>query len=87
MSYYMVTCMRGHMGTGHSTEIKFAIEAKNILDACAYAKKMPSVKHTRPVLNATEITKEEYTEYKKISAYERNPMQRGKYARKRKRRG
>ncbi len=85
MSYYMVTCHRGHCGTGHSTEIKFAIEAKNILDACAYAKKMPSVKHTRPVLNAKEITQAEYIEYKKISAYERNPMERGKYARKRKR--
>lgn len=71
MKYYLVMCHRGHCGTGHSTEIQFAIEARNLLDACDIAKKMPSVKHTRMIICGREITKEEYTEYRKISAYDR----------------
>ena len=70
----MVTCHRGHIGTGHSTEIKFAIAAENLIEACAIARKMPSVKHTRLIIYGKEITQEEYTEYRKISAYKRNPL-------------
>lgn len=72
--YFMVVCHRGHCGTGKGTEIKFAIAAKNLLDACDIARKMPSVKHTRLAIYGREITEEEYKEYRKISAYERNPM-------------
>ena len=72
--YYMVTCHRGHCSTGHSTEIKFAFYAESLLEACDMAKKMPSVKHSRPVINAQEITEEEYYGYRKISAYERSPQ-------------
>lgn len=71
MKYFMVVCSRGHMGTGHSTEIKFAIEANNLLDAQDKARRMPSVKHTRLALYGKEITYEEYTEYRQVSAYER----------------
>lgn len=71
MKYFLITCVRGHCGNGHSTEIKFAFEAKDLLSACDKAKRMPSVKHTRLVLHGKEITKEEYIEYRKISAYER----------------
>lgn len=65
----MITCHRGHCGCGHSTEIKFAIKAKNLLDACDKARRMPSVKHTRMVICGKKISFEEYNEYRKISAY------------------
>jgi len=71
MKYFMVTCSRGHCGSGHSTEIKFAIKANTLLKACEVARRMPSVKHTRMVLTGKEITADEYFEYRKISAYKR----------------
>lgn len=69
--YFIVMCHRGHCGTGHSTEIKFAIKAKNLLEACDKARKMPSVKHTKLVIYGKEITEQEYTEFRRVSAYER----------------
>ena len=71
MKYYLITCHRGHAGTKHSTDIKFAIKANTLIDACSIAKRMPSVKHTRAIAFGKEITFEEYTEYRQISAYER----------------
>ena len=71
MKYFVIVCSRGHCGTGHSTEIKFAIAAHNLLEACDKARKMPSVKHTRLALYGKEITYEEYTQYRQISAYKR----------------
>lgn len=71
LKYFMIICHRGHCGCGHSTEIKFAICAKNLLDACDKAKRMPSVKHTRMAIYGREITEQEYHEYRKISAYQR----------------
>ena len=71
MKFYMVMCHRGHCGNGHSTEIKFAIRANNLLEACYKAKLMPSVKHTRMAIYGKEITEQEYNEYRQISAYER----------------
>lgn len=71
MKFYIITCHRGHCGNGHSTEIKFAIRASNLLEACDKAKRMPSVKHTRMVIYGKEITEQEYIEYRAISAYER----------------
>lgn len=71
MKYYVVTCMRGHCGTGNGTEIKFAIKANNLLEACNIAKRMPAVKHSRPVLFGKEITQEEYNKYRQKSAYKR----------------
>lgn len=71
MKFYMVMCHRGHCGTGHSTEIKFAIRANNLLEACDKARRMPSVKHTRIAIYGKEITEQEYNEYRQISAYER----------------
>lgn len=78
MKFYMVTCSRGHCGNGHSTEIKFAIMANNLLDACDKAKRMPSVKHTRMALYGREINEQEYKEYRAISAYERFNQQSAK---------
>lgn len=69
MKYYLITCQRGHCGIGKSTEIKFAIKAENLLAACDCAKKMPSVKHTRPILFGKEITEQEYLEFRRQSAY------------------
>ena len=74
----MIMCHRGHCGVGHSTEIKFAIRAKNLLDACSIARRMPSVKHTRMIIYGKEITQQEYTEYRAISAYERFNQQSAK---------
>ena len=71
MKYFMVMCHRGHCGTGYSTEIKFAIRANNLLEACDKAKRMPSVKHTQMAIYGKEITEQEYNEYRQISAYER----------------
>jgi len=83
MKFYMVMCHRGHCGVGHSTEIKFAIAANNLLDACDKARKMPSVKHTRMAIYGKEITEAEYNEYRKISAYERFDQQSAKMRKKR----
>ena len=71
MRYFIITCQRGHCGTGHSTDIKFAIKANNLLDACDKARRMPSVKHTRLATYGKEITEQEYIEFRQISAYER----------------
>lgn len=71
MKFYMVMCHRGHCGTGHSSEIKFAIRAKNLLEAVDKARRMPSVKHTKMMIYGKEITEQEYNDYRQISAYER----------------
>ena len=71
MKYFMVMCHRGHCGISHSTEIKFAIRASNLLEACDKARRMPSVKHTRMAIYGKEITEQEYNEYRQVSAYER----------------
>lgn len=86
MKFYMVMCHRGHCGVGHSTEIKFAIAANNLLEACGIAKRMPSVKHTRMAIYGKEITEDEYREYRAISAYERFNQQSAKYTKNKKRR-
>lgn len=75
MKFYMVMCHRGHCGIGHSTEIKFAIAANNLLEACDIARRMPSVKHTRMAIYSKEITEQEFNEYRQISAYERHYQQ------------
>ena len=67
----MITCERGHCGIKRSSEIKFAIIAETLLHACNIARKMPSVKHSKPILFGKEITETEYLEYKQLSAYER----------------
>ena len=72
MRYFLVTCHRGHCGFGHSSSITFAFEAKNLIEAMDMGKRMPSVKHTRMILNGKEITREEYIEYRQINAYERS---------------
>ena len=69
--YFMVSCERGHLGRGKSAIIQFAIEAGNMVKAMDIAKKMPAVKHTKTILSAREIGREEYNEYRSISAYNR----------------
>ena len=71
MKFFMITCMRGHCGCGNGTEMKFAIMARNLLEACDKAKRMPAIKHSRKVLAGKEISEIEYMEYRKISAYKR----------------
>jgi len=76
MRYFKITCHRGHCGTGHSSAITFAFEAKNLIAAMDMAKKMPSVKHSRVIMSGNEISKEEYKDYIAISAYKRAEMMR-----------
>ena len=85
MKFYMVMCHRGHCGVGHSTEIKFAIAANNLLEACDNARRMPSVKHTRMAIFGKEITEADYNEYRKVRAYERFDQQSAKRQRGRRR--
>lgn len=78
MKYWMVTCVRGHCGSGHETEITYAIAAHSLVHAFSIARKMPSVKHTRLPLRGHEITEQEFTEYRQISAYERYKSERSR---------
>lgn len=71
MKYYMITCVRGHVGNRKGTDIKFAIEAVGMAEAIAIARKMPSVKHSRFICCGKEISEQEYKEYRSVSAYER----------------
>ena len=71
MRFFLVTCHRGHCGIGRSTEITFAIQARNLIEATDLARKMPSVKHTRGIIFGKEITKAIYLEYRQQSAYKR----------------
>lgn len=70
--YYRVRAQQGHAGARNYTEIVFYIKAQNIVNAMWKAKRMPSVKHSQPIVSATEISLEEYQEGRKISAYLRN---------------
>ena len=78
MKFYKVICHRGHSGIGHSTEITFVFAARDLLDACDKARRMPSVKHTRMAIYGKEITEEEYNDYRQISAYERYDLQKAR---------
>lgn len=69
--FWLVSCERGHRGTGKASEIKFAIEAPDLISALTIARKMPSVKHTRMPFLGREITEEDYISYRQKSAYER----------------
>lgn len=74
MKYYMVVCQRGHCGKYRSVDIKFAEKANNLLEAMDMAKRRPAVKHTKPILRGWEITKEEYEDFRRVSAYNRLEM-------------
>lgn len=78
MKYYFVTVQRGHLGTRRSDDLKFAIEAENITTACVKAQQMPMVKHSKPISRAIEISKEEYNEFRKTSAYINIPKKKEK---------
>lgn len=71
MKFFKIRCTRGHMGTGRTVDITFAIAAHNLLEAQDKAKRMPSVKHSRGILYGKEITYTEYMEFRKVSAYDR----------------
>lgn len=69
MKYFAITCPRGHAGNGRSTDITFAIEAPNIMEANAIAMRMPSVKHTAYPIRSIEISHREYLRRRTKSAY------------------
>lgn len=70
--YFRICVPRGHVGNGRYSEIVFYIKADNMSSAIDKAIRMPSVKHNRYAFNAVEITKKEYIDGRKISAYERD---------------
>lgn len=69
--YYRISVHGGHMGRGKSKDIVFYIQAPTMIAATNHARKMPGVKHTRPVIFAQEISRDEYMAGRQISAYER----------------
>lgn len=69
MKYFAITCPRGHAGNGRATEITFAIEAPNIMEANAIAMRMPSVKHTAYPIRSIEISQHEYAQRRAHNAY------------------
>ena len=73
MKYYKVKVLGGHMGGGNIRELIFYIKADSIMDATDKARKMPGVKHdgNQTVQRAEEISKQEYVEGRKTSAYDR----------------
>ena len=74
MNYYKVVAIQGHLGAGKGSTITFAVEADSIYDAMQIGRKMPMVKHNHPkaIQSVELITKEEYDELRKQSAYYRN---------------
>lgn len=65
---------RGHAGNGRYVPIRFGVVAENMIAAIDFAKQMPGVKHNSgtAVLSAAEISREQYIEIRRMSAYERS---------------
>ena len=72
MKYYEITCVRGHCGSGKSTNyITFYYKGANSVEAIMWAKRQPGVKHSRMPLGCFEISEAKYEEKIKVSAYKR----------------
>ena len=72
MKYYEITCVRGHCGSGKSTNyITFYYKGANSVEAILWAKRQPGVKHSRMPLGCFEISEAKYKEKIKVSAYKR----------------
>lgn len=73
MRYFKVVAKGGHVGTGRYEPLSFAFAAESILDAMDKARAMPGVKHSdsSAILSAREVTFDEFTKLRRISAYER----------------
>lgn len=76
MAYFKISVPRGHVGAYKSAEITFYFKAKDMVSALAAARRMPSVKHHAKIgfFLGKEITREEYEEARKVSAYKRYPL-------------
>jgi len=71
MRFFCVTCKHGHHGHGTYQPITFALGAVDAIRAMDLAKAMPGVKHDTMILSCREISREDYMNYRKISAYKR----------------
>ena len=71
IKYFKVHALKGHLGAGKSAEIIFYIKAPHIANAIKIAKSMPTVKHSKFIISAKEISDTEYLEGRKTSAYVR----------------
>lgn len=76
MAYFKISVPRGHVGAYKCAEITFYFKARDMMTALAAARRMPSVKHHAKIgfFSGKEITREEYEEARKISAYEKYPL-------------
>lgn len=70
--YYAVTACLGHQGAKRHAPITFYFEAMSAVQAMDAAKKMPGVKHGRGIMTCWQVSKEEYTEKIRESAYQRS---------------
>ena len=71
MRFYKVVMSMGHQGAGRERELVLAIQAENSIDACMKARNFPAAKHKKIPSLTKEISKEEYLELRRLSAYER----------------
>lgn len=69
--YYKITCKMGHQGTGKYGDITFYICSTDTASAVEAAKAMPGVKHDRLPQSVEQITRKEFLNGRKTSAYER----------------
>lgn len=69
MPYYRITVQRGHQGSGQYIPITFIFKADDIVEAIEKAKKMPGVKHNKPIIAAEKLCDEGYYGLSIRSAY------------------
>ena len=71
--YYRVEVLAGHCAHANDEDVLiFYFAARNIIEATTLARRMPGVKHdrTNAICSVKEITKDEYSIDRQISAYE-----------------
>lgn len=71
MKFFKVIMSMGHQGSGREKELILAIQAENAVGACMKARQFPAAKHKKIPSMTKEITREEYIELRKLSAYDR----------------
>lgn len=76
MAYFKISVPRGHVGAYKCAEITFYFKAKDLVTAISLARKMPSVKHHAKIgfFSGEKVSREEYEEARKISAYDKYPL-------------
>lgn len=71
MKYYKVICERAHVGKGVTAYITFYYRANNVIEAINKAKRQRGTKRRKLPIACQEVSKEEYENNIKTSAYVR----------------